>query len=258
MKKQAPSESTPLNHHLQQFTDDHPLMEWLQNYGKIILLSLAGLLVLLFIIYRAFSSSTAKAEANYYEAAHQFSLYQKNDDREAFNKLQALLNSHPELHPKYDGQLAQLLINRNAPQEAEAFANLAFNRVRSDDVPYYEEFAAITLLISKGELSDALKGSKELKQKMLKDATAQQQERAFGDLLFAYNLLRIAVLEGKVGAPEEELAAWSEWNTYASASTNSASIKAAPFYTLDSLFSEGQLTLNGYIKSRQAVPTSGH
>jgi hypothetical protein len=124
-----------------------------------------------------------------------------------------------------------------------------FNRIRNDQVPYYEEFAAITLLIAQKDYATALKKSQELKQDLLKSATSQQ-ERTFGDILYAYNLLRIALLEQKAGTAENEQAAWSEWNTYAKASTNSASIRAAAFYTLDSLFSEGSLSLGSYIKTR--------
>ena len=123
----------------------------------------------------------------------------------------------------------------------------------TDHVPYYEEFAAITLQISRGDYSAALKQSQELKQKLLKDATTAKQERTFGDILFAYNLLRIAMLEQKSGTPEGEKAAWSEWNSYTQASTNTASIRAASFYTLDSLFGEGSLTLGTYIKSREQI-----
>lgn len=249
MKKQPPV--APLEHHLKQFTDDDPIMQWLEQYGKILLGAVFGLLVLLFIIYRVSSGSTAKAEADYFDAAQQYSLFQKSDNQEALTKLQAILERRPELHPKYDGLLAQLLINRNDPAAAETYASLAFERIHHDHVPYYEEFAAITLQISRADYATALKRSKELKQILLKDATTAKQERTFGDLLFAYNLLRIALLEQKAGTPTEEQAAWSEWNSYAQASTNSASIRAASFYTLDNLFGEGSLTLNHYIKSRE-------
>lgn len=251
MKKQHSSESAPLENHLKQFTDDSPLMEWLQKQGKNLLIGLLIFIALLFIAYRMSSLGNARTEADYSEAAQQFTLFQKSNDKDAYDKLQVILNRNPELHPKYDGQLAQLLINRDDPQGAQAFAALVFDRVRNDDVPYYEEFGAITLLISKGDYSTALERSKNLKQKLLKDASNTQQDRVFGDLLFAYNLLRIAMLEQKAGTKEGEQTAWSEWKSYTTASTNSASIKAAPFYTLDSLFGEGQLTLNNYIKSRQ-------
>lgn len=251
MKKEQFSASAPLEHHLQHFTDEHPLMQWIERHGKTLLAAFLGVIVLLFAVYRVSSNSTAKAEADYFEAAKQFALFQKGDDKEAFAKLQATLAHRPELHPKYDGQIAQTLLNRGDAQAAEEYASLVFARVRNDQVPYYEEFASITLLISQGDYPNALKRSQELKQKLLKDATASGQARAFGDTLFAYNLLRVALLEQKAGTPQGEKAAWDEWNTYSQASTNSASIRAASFYTLDSLFGEGPLTLNSYIKSRE-------
>lgn len=250
MKKQISTEPSQLEHHLQQFTDDHPIMQWLEKYGKILLISAAACLVVLFAIYRISSSNTAKAEADYLEATQQYALFQKKDDKAAFEKLQAILNRRPELHPKYDGLIAQTLLNRNDPQAAEPFIALLFSRLSNDHVPFYETFASISLLISQGNYPEALAQSKELQQTLLKNATIAKQERTFGDILFAYNLLRIAMLEQKAGTPEGEQAAWSEWTSYSKASTNSASIKAAPFYTLDSLFGEGSLTLNDYIKSR--------
>lgn len=251
MKKQTSNDSSSLENHLQQFTDDHPMMQWIEKNGKTLLIALLGLIAALFIIYRMSSNSNAKADADYNDAAQQYAIYQKSDDKEALDKLQAILARRPELHPKYDGLIAQLLINRSQPQLAEPYANSIFKRVSTDHVPHYEEFAAITLVISKGDFESALQQSKELKQKLLKDATTSQQTRSFGDMLFAYNLLRIAMLEQKVGTPEGERAAWSEWKSYANASTNSASIKAASFYTLDSLFGEGSLSLNNYIKTRE-------
>ena len=75
------------------------------------------------------------AEADYYEAAQQYALYQKSDSKESFDKLQGILARRPELHPKYDGLLAQILINRDEPQAAETYANLVFNRVRNRPCP---------------------------------------------------------------------------------------------------------------------------
>lgn len=253
MKKRTVTETSPLEHHLTQYTDDHPVMQWLQEYGKILSLSFLGLIALLFIVYRTVSSDSARAETDYYEAGQQYTLFQKNHSSEAFQQLQLILARRPELHSKYDGLIAQALINDNEAQAAEPYANLIFKRVHNDDVPHYETFAAITLLISKENYPEALKQSVALKQTLLKEATVAKNERTFGDLLFAYNLLRVAMLEQKSGSPAGEQAAWSEWNTYSKASTNSASIKAAPFYTLDSLFGEGVLTLNNYIKAREST-----
>lgn len=250
MKKQQILETHPLDRHLEQFTDEHPLMQWIEKYSKFLLIGGLAVIALLFFIYRVSSNNTAKAEADYIEASQQFALFQNNDQL-AFEKLQAILKRRPELHPKFDGLIAQTLINRNDAKAALPYSELIFGRVRNDNVPYYEDFAVITLAISEGEFQKALKLSQELKQKLLKDATASGSSRSFGDVLFAYNLLRIALLEQKLGNQENEKAAWSEWNSYANSSTNSAAIKASAFNQVNTLFSEGLLTLSQYIQTRE-------
>lgn len=253
MKKKTSSLPDSSENHLHQFTDDHPLMQWLETNGKSLLVLLGVCLVLLFVIYRFVSGNNTQAQSDYIESVKQYALFQKNGDLEALKILDNILLARPELHAKYDGLLAQKLLNLGEVQKAETYAKPMFARLQEKDIQGYEEFSSISLLISQENYKEALAKSQQLKQKLLSDATSLGEKRNFGDFLFAYNLLRTAMLESKAGTPEKEREAWSEWKTYAKASANSASIKAASFYTLSSLFEEGAVTLDTYIHSRAEV-----
>jgi hypothetical protein len=68
-------------------------------------------------------------------------------------------------------------------------------------------------MIAEGKLLEALAEAKGLKKRMEED-TAFWESRStvvrHGSLLYAYNLLRIAMLEKAAGSSDGELAAWKE------------------------------------------------
>lgn len=79
--------------------------------------------------------------------------------------------------------------------------------------PYYVEFSSATKAIQSGKMEEALHAARALNVKLQKDTAfwdAQDKMVRSGDLLYAYNLLRLATLEREVGTPTGELTALNE------------------------------------------------
>src|SRR5690242_4567381 len=119
--------------------EDSGLFEWLSLNGKNLTYILIGLIAFLIIVYKVSSSHTIQAEKDYLQAATDFTLFQKpisaNDStatNDAFQRLNAIMATHGELHAAYDGALAQTLLNRGQLAEAKSFALRTLGRTRSD------------------------------------------------------------------------------------------------------------------------------
>lgn len=131
---------------------------------------------------------------------------------ETLGRLEKLLKKHPELHAKYDGVIAQRLLSSSQQGLAASYASAQLKRVAHLS-PHYVKFSEGSILIAEGHLSEALSAAKELKGLMEKDTSFWEKRSSVaghGSLLYGYNLLRIAILEGKVGSSKDELAAWQE------------------------------------------------
>jgi len=127
-------------------------------------------------------------------------------------KLEKLIRRHPELHAKYDGAIAQKLLSSSEKGLASSYASANLRRIE-DFSPHYPQYTKGTLMIADGRLADALHAAKQLKADLEKDTPFWEKRSAViahGAVLYAYNLLRIAMLEGSAGSPEGELAAWNE------------------------------------------------
>jgi len=240
--------------------EDNPFVQWITDNVQKIFYTFAGAFILLFALYFWLSSGSAKAETDYYNATQDFQTFQNASDSDdpvaqkaAFDKLNQILTRRPDLHAKYDGLIAQTFLNRNEVNEAKPFADATLSRVSKDHLPLYIEYAQITLLIEQNQYSEALKRSVALKGQMTQLATQgekEKQKRTFGDSLFAFNLLRIAMLEQKAGTPQEERNSWEEWKKYTTGTGNVQGIDSKSFFAVANLFSEGQISLNSYIDAR--------
>lgn len=115
----------------------------------------------------------------------------------AIAELEDVLIRHTELHAKYDGPLAQAHLNGGDVEAARTIATPLLERNGSA----YASFSEGSLLVAEGELGEALQQALVLKGE-LKSADAP--------LLRAHNLLRVALLQGEVGSPRSERAAWEE------------------------------------------------
>lgn len=233
--------------------------EWLTQNGKNVLYILGSLVVLAFIIYRFSSGYTAHSEREYLSAANSFSQFETGaaENKEAaLEELTAQLAAMPELQAAYGAPIAQTLLSRGKTEEAAPFINATLKRTQSDNLPYYADFGAASLLIAQTNYKGALEKATALQNTMLADleANADADSLSFGSSLFAFNTLRIALLHQQLGQDQEELSAWKELQRYAGlASTASPHPQVAPqaFHRLIQRLAVGNVTLLDYVQLRE-------
>lgn len=246
----------PINHtpkeidlNLESQWEENPSIQWLFEHGKIILYSILIALTLLFTIYRMNLAYTGHAEADYIEADNNFQLIAEAPgsqeaavQKEALEKLQLLMKRHPDLHTKYDGALAQILLNRGEMESAQEYANLAIARTTAANQPFYTKYAQTSLLIANQQYNRALEEALLLQEQM-----KTQESLGYSDILFAFNLLRIAFLQQQLDLKTDEVATWQQWKEFASKSEDPALAQAL------TLFNEGTISLNNYIEAREQL-----
>lgn len=237
---------------------ENRFQEFIIEYGRKVLYLILGLIILFLLMYRLSSGSKAGALTDYLNADKDFSSFQGSSLTEALaengplTNLKEILNRRPELNAKFDGLIAQELLIKEDPNNAGLFADKAFQRVSKDHLPYYIDYSRATLLVSQNRLQEALEKSKDLKQQML--SQTQEKLPQFGEVLYLFNLMRIAFLEQQVGTPQQELAAWKEVLNHKELIENSKRDQKEAQQLLQILtnhFQEGNASLNNYIKERE-------
>lgn len=220
------------------------LTEWVSAYKQYIIFGLIALLALIMLAYRVLATSSVHAEADYFQAQYEFAQFQDKSlegdvkDGEHLDKLEIILNRHPDLHAKYDSQIAQLLIINQDPAEAKPFVERTLNRVTSDHdhLNLYREYAQTSLLISEGQYEQAVIQAEQLKDKM-----SQNTEQNYGSTLYTFNLIRLATLYQELNRPEQEQKTWEEFKR------TQADAEAA--FAVDQLF-QGSRAFDHYMKER--------
>lgn len=255
MNKNKPISNTT---HWTEKLQDHPFFYWSvlhwRGFFYVFLLIIA-----LATVGLSFSSRRAtQAESSYLLAENYLHILQKNIPDETLNpsstaegtltKLEKIIQDYPELHPKYDGAIAQFLLLKNEEKKASALTKNILERVQPDQLPSYAHFTEISLLISEGQYEEALHQS-EILQKTFLDL--ESSKHSFNYLFFAYNLLRIALLHKQMGHKEEELAAWKKWEKYSIADEENKQAVTQYFMILKEFFKEGNFSLDQYIKERK-------
>lgn len=236
---------------------------WMNTNGKYIVYGLLGLFVLLIAFYRFSNTHTTESEKSYLQASSDFVNFTKasqSNDPNAENLLSnliVLMNSHPELHAAYDGALGQLLLNRNAVDEAIPFVTRTLKRTEVNHLSYYNEYASTTLLISEQKYQEALNDALILQEKMGKaiNEFADDFQRSFGEELFALNLFRIAMLQQQLGDRAAELQSWQLWKQYAGLSTPKTPLpiraNSQAFRSVIQYLAVGNISLPDYIAFRE-------
>lgn len=271
MEKQSDKSFKKNGHAHSDVLEQHPFISWVMEHGENILYTLLGAFLLLLIAYMWFAGSSTKDIGDFRKAHEEFQTFQKPsasgdsiNQGEALAKLTQTLQQQPSLQAKYDGLIAQTLIERNEVAEALPFAESTFLRIGKDNLPFYIDYSEITLLIGQNHYDEAIKRSSALKEKMLKilsneKASSSQlvdqstKESSFGEFLYAFNLLRIAFLQGYAGTPDQEIKSWQEWKEYTSPigmQNLGSNFDVKAFFTTAQLFNEGPLSLNYYIDER--------
>lgn len=246
----APFSSVPLETiDVSESMSDHRFVQWLSQYGLILLATLTALLLGSLILYKVSFGATQKSEQDFINADNYFRIFQGNAKesldltaaKDALNQLNVILQRHPELHAKYDGLIAQILLNRGEINQAKEFANLAISRTASENTPFYTDYAKTTLLIGEQNYQDSLTRALALQQQM--EASASTDTPAFGDALFALNLLRIGMLQQQQGASADELKTWNKWDAWLA--------KNQVFAAQLDQFVEDKVSLLHYINARK-------
>lgn len=233
---------------------DHPAFQWVAKNATNILAGVALLFAVLFFLYRMSASDKSQAENDYFSATKDFNTFISVDSsvtpiqrEEAFDQLNKVLNSRPNLQQKYDAMIAQALLTKERTDEAIPYADRTFKRIAKDNLPLYEDFSKITLLIGQKDYTQALGLTKTLKEKLNTNKTEDGIST-----LSTYNLIRLAMLEQALDNKTGELEAWDELNqslyTPEAMLSASANEQRAIF---ENLFSDGNLSLRNYIEHRE-------
>jgi hypothetical protein len=184
-------------------------------------------------------------------------IYQKwRGDPEGLQKIEKWLTRHPELRAKYGAEIAHKLLFSSQGGLAEGYASAALKKLQEVS-PHYAVFSRGSLMIAEGKLPEALEAAKGLKRDMEGDTSfwdEQSRVLAHGALLYGYNLIRIAVLEGQVGTPEGELVAWKEFKQRAGWTDVPLESKISDpeaYQMIEKNFRIEELTLHDYIADRE-------
>lgn len=228
--------------------EDNPTIQWLTKNGRYLMLGVLAFAVVLLLIYRLSASDSIKAEKDYADADRAFQTLQETTvteeaSKEALQTLSVIMLRQPELHAKYDGLIAQILINRGDIASATDYANLALERTKTEDSPFYTDFSKTSLLIGKKSYSEALKQANELQVRM--DQTTNLSDK--GVVLGAYNLWRIALLQKELGLKNEELKTWQQWKKYYNDN------RGPLMESVIAAFTEGKVSMLEFIEAREAA-----
>lgn len=169
-------------------------------------------------------------------------------DTSALDKLESIIASHPELHAKYDAPIAQLLLNIGDVKRAKPYITASLARIGREanerEQEYYNSYARTSLTMAEERYAEALVQAIALKEAMKPERDTEVKVFPSNDL-YAFNLLRIAMLTEKTAAASsEELLAWNElkheegWNHRPT---------SHPSIALRSHFKEGNVSLLNYI-----------
>lgn len=245
----AKQNSSPLS--LEETLMDNPAIEWLmQNRRKIGYSALIVVLALI-LLYRLFAYRTEQTELEFTQAAKAFN--QLNDPQKlesSLYDLELILARYPELQAKYDGAIAQRLLNADEVPLAIPYAERALNRVSGETTPPYLDYSKTTLLIAQGKLEEALKQAYALKNSMLQTINAHTAPD-FGGTLYAFNLIRTALLEREFGHKAEERKGWDELNDMMKG-THPVKISALDWQRVVSHFEDQGANLNEFIETKPA------
>jgi len=244
---------------LMERLEESAVLERLAENWKNLLLVAAGVVILIVALFKMGAQEKTHAEQDYLAAERDYRLFINPESRErgeALQSLEAIIGKRPELASKYEGAVAQALLNRGEVKEARPMIENSLARTARDGLPFYTIFSKNALLIEEKRYEEALNASKNLKNQMVENnrLALEKGERLFGETLFAYNLLRIAALEQKAGTAPAERTAWQEFLQYAGLAKGEPPVKGfdpEPFKEAARSITSGGATLLDYIEFRK-------
>lgn len=225
---------------------EESLIEWLSRYRKYLVWASLAFFLAILLTYRLINTQTLKAETDFFSAQIDFNRFQeqtlKAENQDVsfleFQKLDSLIQRHPELHAKYDGPIAQTFLITQQPELAQPFVDSLFKRTQKAPVEMYQQYAQGSLLISEERYEEALANAKGLKVQM-----EQQAELPFKETLYVFNLIRLASLYQQLGQQQEE---WQTWQTLQSYQKDLNALVSTY-----QLFRDEHFSLHKYIEERK-------
>jgi hypothetical protein len=241
-------------------------VDWVSEHSKIVLASLATVLILLFCLFQLTGRFEAQKKSDYLAAQTAYSAWisAAASDGVLFKDLEKPLNRHPELQAKFGALIAQHCLALEDSKKGMSYAARSLKRTEHLLSPYYTQFSQNSLRIVNGKYIEALNSAKELKSAMEKDlAFWESRDKMIrsGHLLYAYNLLRIASLEREAGTNEGELLAWNElfknagWSGVPSSSSKTYDPEA--YLALARTFQDGEVSLMEFVQQRKRELEAG-
>ena len=228
-------------------------LAFLLKYQHILIYTGIGILLIIVIGFQISRQKTRTAEKSFIKT-HDFmtKLEKSKEISETYiyiQELEALLKKYPQLKTIYSDRIAQNLLSKNMAEEALQFYALP-KHLDPLYLEFYGNFSDNSITIAQGKYELALKRALELKDNMLGNKLFANQEENIGNVLFAYNLIRIAHIYQELGDHTAELNSWEELEEYSLWNEKNKS----PIYTLiKNNFSEGDVSLINYIEFRRNV-----
>lgn len=234
------------------------LSSYLLDYKRFLIFIIPFFLIVFFFVFK-FSLSKSKAERDFLAAKTAYSKWQKDSvlDSVHLQTLKGLLKKHPELAAPYESLIIQKMLALGEEKKSRGYVENLLKRAANRPNSYFTKFSKTSLLIEKGEKKLALERSIRLKEEMLSDLKFKDTpgKMQYGSILFAFNLLRIAMLSQALELSDQELIAWRELQRYAGwdPSNEAIAIKLddKAFELLLSHFTDKNISLKEYIKHRE-------
>ncbi len=155
-------------------------------------------MVAIFTAYFANRSSDTQTHA----AQQAFDRWKQSPtDPDLEKKMHNALARAPQLKQALRAEIAQTLLSAGLTEASEVAAQDSL-RLLEKESPFHASFAHTTFLIEKKQYQAALEQATSLKEKLV-----PTKHRS---ILYAYNLLRIALLQKQLANGSGELAAWKE------------------------------------------------
>lgn len=209
--------------------EENKFIAFFSKHWSKILLGLVAIACLGIWAERQAGERKSQSKLDYVTGNQLFEKFQKGEPI-SVEIAQTVLKRHPELHPKFDTLLALSLFSQAKFEEALPYATAATAQAKKHLPSLYQEYAAATLLISKGEYKEAYQSALDLFKQLNGEAEYQTLE--------AMNTLRLVFLAQKLGEEGQKIAFWKK-------------LQAHPGYlSLEALFREGNISLADYFKAR--------
>lgn len=207
-------------------------IDWLQDKQRHFFYGITVIVAALFVAFQMFGKFHKPTTSRFITASQVFEKWISQG--EAFEKLDHILASSPDLATKFGVQVADKFIAQNEGEKAQPFADAVLRRAYAH-TPHHSTFAEGSLLIAKGDFREALTSAVTLKEHVEPSS-----------LLYGFNLVRIASLYRAINAGDQELSALDELDTYLKSQTEITPV-------LLECFREDSLTLTDYISHRKTA-----